>query len=136
VDRSLVDEAVRTVLEPFLVEHGFRESMADAHSIAYESDATRVTVTWDPRGEIDVTVTPLAASSVHERWAYGEITSPAAVPIHLREVVRTLRGQPGVLAGDDAEFERLRQQNEQRAEAWTAYSSGRGPRPKRTGPLP
>ena len=136
MDQSLVEGAVRAVLEPFLVEHGFREEISNAHSVVYKSSATRVTVVWDPRGEIGVTVSRIAESSVHERWVYGEITSPEAVPIHLQEAVRALSAQQGLLEGDDAEFERLRQRNEQRSKEWTAYYSGQGPRPTRLGPLP
>lgn len=118
------------------MDRGFHEAESTAHSIVYESAVTRVTVVWDPRGEINVTVSRVTESSVHAQWSYGEITSPAAVPIHIQRVVRELSGEPGLLAGDAVEFERLRHRNEQRSKEWTAYYSGQGPRPKRFGRLP
>ena len=71
MDQPLVSEAVRTELEPFLFDRGFREADANAHSIVYESTATRVTVTWDPRGEIDVKVSQVNESSVHADGTTG-----------------------------------------------------------------
>ena len=136
VDPPLVAEAVRTGLEPFLMDRGFHEAGSNAHSTVYESAVTRVTVVWDPRGEINVAVSRVGESNVHAQWSYGEITSPAAVPMHIQRVVRELSGEPGLLAGDAVEFERLRHRNEQRSKEWTAYYSGQGPHPKRSGRLP
>lgn len=130
VDQPVVADNVRTELEPFLLDHGFQQADVNEHSIAYESAVTRVAVFWDPRGEIDVTVSRIAESSVHARWDYGEITTVAAVPWHLRRVIDKLSQEPGLLAGDVAVFGDLRQRNEQRSKELTAYYSRQGPRPK------
>lgn len=130
MDQPFVEEAVRTELQPFLLERGFREATGNAHSLVYESAVARVSVVWDPRGEIDVTVSRLAEPSVHVRWDYGEITTAAEVPVHLRRIINELSDQPGLLAGDAEVFEQLRQRNEQRSRELTAYYSRQGPRPK------
>lgn len=130
MDHPVVAEHVRTELEPFLTEQGFHQAGEDVHSIVYESAVTRVTIIWDPRGEIDVTVRRIAESSVHAHWEYGEITTLDAVPVHFRRVVDELRQEPDLVAGNVTCFDELRRRNEQRSKELTAYYARQGPRPK------
>jgi hypothetical protein len=129
VDHPVVAAAVRSELEPYLMEGGFCQVAEDTHSIVYESANTRVTAIWDPRGEIDVLVARLDEQSPHGRWQYGEITTAASVPTNLRQIIGEFTARPQILAGDGAFFDELRGRNEQRSRELTAYYSRKGPRP-------
>jgi hypothetical protein len=116
-------------------DHGFRVVSESDHMVRLESASVGVEAIFDSRGELDVTVSPLAADDPFAEWSYVGMVGKASLPRLLELAAKRLREEEPVLRGDPDFFRDLAAQKRLEAEQWTAYYSGRGPKPQ-TGKLP
>jgi hypothetical protein len=118
---------VRDKWAPLLAED-FTITCDDAQRVVLESSNVRVVAVHDPRGEVDVSVVPRGGEWPAE-WSYSGMVGAASVGRLLETALAEMRAEPAVLDGDPDFYERLARENGGKSVAWTAYYSGRGPRP-------
>jgi hypothetical protein len=120
----------------FLVdEHAFRVGDESRHAVRLESPTLVVDAVLDPLGELEVRLRRRGDDDAHGVWTYAGMVGSASLDRVLEIAGQELRAQDALLRGDPAAFEHLAAEQRQRAEAWTAFYAGTGPRP-RTGKLP
>lgn len=111
-----------------LLGQNFEITDEDPHRVALESHAVRVVAVHDPRGEVDVAVSP-RNREWPQRWSYAGMVGTASVGRLLELALIAMRSEPAILNGDPDFYERLGRENEVSSQAWTDYYAGRGPRP-------
>lgn len=61
-------------------DHGFRVVSEGDHMVRLESPSVGVEASFDPRGELDVTASPLAADDPFAEWSYVGMVGTASLP--------------------------------------------------------
>lgn len=129
---------VNQVLEkfhPLLTQSGFGLVDHNEHVVTLESSVLRVLAVFDPRGEVDVDVFP--KQSAHSAgWSYTGLVGRASVARLLEIALEQMQADPRILGGDPDFYASLASERQADAEAWTAYYSRTGPRPRPAGGLP
>ena len=128
-------QLVRDRWATLLTDEAFVIADEDQHRVVLDSTSLRIVVVHDPRGEVDVAVFP-RGQEPWQGWSYTGMVGTASVSRLLELALERMRAEPPVLRGDCASYAALAEQASDNAEAWTAYYSGRGPRPGRRHPLP
>jgi hypothetical protein len=120
----------------FLVEdYGFRLVQEDDQVVRYASPSVRVDAFLDPRGEVELRTSPVDDPDPHATLTLHGMVGSASAARVVGLLAAQLRDEDAALRGDPDFFARLAAVQREAAEAWTAYYSGRGPRPE-TGRLP
>jgi hypothetical protein len=101
---------------------------SDNDTVTFDSEALRLLVAHDPRGEIDVRVVRRRNPS-EGTWSYSGMVGRASEARLLELAAMALADEPMVLAADDAYFEGLAEKQVEQSAEWTAYYSCKGPRP-------
>jgi hypothetical protein len=128
-------DAVRNGLGFLLTEYGFRIVEEDDHYVMFEASDLCAEAAWDPRGEVDVRVFRRGTRD-YGVWEYTGMVGRASVPRLLEIAGERMQADTRVLLGDRAYYDQLAADQKRKAEEWTAYYSGSGPRPARQEPLP
>lgn len=108
---------------------------ADDDRVVLTSANTRIVVVYDPRGQVDVAVSPHGREP-WQGWSYTGMVGTASVSRLLEIALMRMQAEPAILRGDTAFYEALAKRTTANAEAWTAFYAGRGPRPGRQQHLP
>lgn len=108
----------------------------DKSQVRMESQTVGIDVTFDPRGEVSVSVSRLVHADPFQAWVYTGLVGRASMERLLEIAGERMRAEGAVLRGDPDFFQRLGLDKREEAEAWTAFYAGRGPRPKRKSRLP
>ncbi len=125
---SFVDE-VRDKFAFLLTDHAFHVTRDDpAGVVLLESPTLCVEAVSDPRGEVAVNVYRLGKRE-HGMWAWAGMVGRASVPRLLEIAAERLREDGEVLNADAAYYDNLAADQHAASVMWTAYYSGRGPRP-------
>lgn len=120
----------------FLVEdYGFRLVEEGEQVVRYESRSVMVAAVLDPRGEVELRTSRLDDADPHATLTLHGMVGRASAARVVELLAAQLRDEDAALRGDPDFFEKLAVVQRKAAEAWTAYYSGRGPRPE-TGRLP
>src|SRR5579864_5981060 len=128
-------DVVANKLAFLLSEHGFRVTEAGKHVVLLETPALCVQAVRDPRGEVEVNV--FRRGHRHAgMWSFSGMAGRASVERLLELAGEAMRAEPGVLEADMRFYEKLAAGQEKGSAEWTAYYSGKGPRPRRSGKLP
>jgi hypothetical protein len=127
--------AVRREFAFLTVDHGFQVTEEDRHRVRLESPTLVVEAFWDPRGEVAVRVSRRGHEDWAESWNFEGMVGRATVSRLLQMAGEQMRAEAPVLLGDAAYYATLSAEQNRSAQEWTAYYSGRGPRP-RSGKLP
>jgi hypothetical protein len=127
-------EAVRNAFAVLTRDQGFSVVAEDRHHARFESETVGIDVWHDPRGEIDVNVSPLGTTDRLATWTYTGMVGAASVARLLEIAVEQMSANPAILGADQTFYEQLATENRRASKAWTAYYSGKGPQP--TGELP
>lgn len=127
-------DLVLSTLGPLLHQHGFRMTDQDLWQAVFQNDVLRVDVTFDPRGEVDVSAARHCNATAGV-WSNCGFVGRASIERVLELAGEQLADDPRVLAGDGDYFDELATTQAKAAAEWTAYHSGKGHRP-RTGYLP
>lgn len=114
-----------------LLRQDFEITDEDTYRVVLESPAAQVIAVHDPRGEVDVSVTP-RDREWPQRWSYSGMVGRASVGRLLELALAEMRAEPAILDGDLDFYERLGMENQASSHAWTEYYAGRGPRPGET----
>jgi len=132
-------DLVRSELAFLLDAHGFVVLREDEHIVELESPTLFAQVVWDPRGEVGVNIRRRGVERFGDarygQWSYFGMVGRASVQRLLQLAAERLRAEPRVLQADDEFFDALAREQHGTAREWTAYYSGKGPRPRR-GHLP
>ena len=120
----------------FLVEdYGFSVVDEGAQAIRYASPSVVVDALVDPRGEVELRTSRVDNPDPHATLTLHGMVGCASAARVIELLAADLRDKAAALRGDADFFARLAAVQREAAEAWTAYYSGRGPRPE-TGRLP
>lgn len=111
-----------------LLRQDFEMTVEDTHRVVLASPNVQVVAVHDPRGEVDVAVSP-RNRDWPQRWSYAGMVGRASVGRLLELALAEMREEPAILDGDRDYYERLGNDNEASSHAWTEYYAGRGPRP-------
>ena len=128
-------ELVRDRWAPLLDDAGFTVATEDDRSIIVTSTEVRIVATHSPRGEVSVQV-HRHDQERWQGWSYEGMVGAASVGRLLELALEEMRADPAVLQGERALFVALQERAVAESEAWSAYSAGKGPRPRRRRPLP
>lgn len=128
-------ELVRDKWASLLSGEAFTVIEEDDDRVVLTSPNTRIVVIHDPRGEVDVAVSP-HGQEPGPSWSYAGMVGTASVARLLELALTRMQAEPAILRGDTAFYEGLADRATAEAEAWTAYYAGRGPRPGRQQHLP
>jgi hypothetical protein len=115
--------------------YDFRIVREDRHQVEFQSPMTHVMAIFDPRGEVEVVVRLREATSAFAAINFGGQTGTASLTRLVQLIANDLRHEEPALRGDAAFFELVALERSRQAAEWTAYYSGKGPRPE-TGRLP
>jgi hypothetical protein len=127
-------ELARDAFSALSGDRGFRLVAEDQHHVRLESTTVSIEAWHDPRGEVEVRVSPLDTADRYATWTYTGMVGAASVSRLLEIAVEQMNADPAILSGDQAFYGELAAENRRLSEAWTAYYAGKGPQP--TGKLP
>jgi hypothetical protein len=120
----------------FLAEdYGFRLVDEGPRGLRYESPLVRVDAVADPRGEVELRTSRVDDTDPHGTLTLQGMVGRASAARVVELLAARLRKEGAALRGDPDFFARLAATQRKASEAYTAYASGRGPRPS-TGKLP
>jgi hypothetical protein len=128
-------EVVMNKLEFLLSEHGFRMTEASEYVVLLENPTLCVEAAWDPRGEVAVSIFRRGRRNAG-KWSYNGMVGRASVERLLELAGEAMRAEAGVLDASTRFYERLAAEQRKNSVEWTAYYSGMGPHPGRSGKLP
>ena len=117
-------DSVRTKFATLLEDYGFSVSEENHHRVTLLSDSLQCDVTFDPRGELDVSLS-LQHTKPWTGWQYVGIVGRASVERLLEIALASMQDDPRLLSGDPFLFAAIA--NERRAEAvrQTAKAEGK-----------
>lgn len=112
-----------------LLGQDFEVTDEDTHRVVLKSPAVQVVTIHEPRGEVDVFVSP-RNREWPQRWSYAGMVGRASVGRLLELALVEMTAEPAILAGDFYFYERLARDNEASSLAWNEFYAGRGPQPR------
>ena len=110
-------------------DHGFHVAAEDQQHVRLESEVVAVEVWHDPRGEVAVSVCRLDRTDPYAEWTYTGMVGSASVARVLEIGIEQMTSDPAILTGEPGFYDQLAAENRRLSEVWTAYYSGKGPRP-------
>lgn len=114
---------------PLVVNQGFRVVEQDRALVVLESESLRCRVAFDPRGELDVSLT-LPEQKPWEGWSYVGMTGRADLPRLLEIALERMEEDPRLFAADQAHYEEIAGQRRAETERLNAQARGETVKPR------
>lgn len=126
----MADDFVEDVLEVFgflRTQHGFEVVGTSAGLVEFRSPGIDLSVSLDPRGEVEVRAQRRAASE--GLWTFTRMVGRASARRLVEMAAVALADEPEAIAGEPSYWNELADKQRAETAAWAAFHAGTGPRP-------